>query len=102
MEYSPSVTNYYRSISMRIFHLSNVRRRIPRMNNEHVNLYSEETNVETNAGLVVHLYRIVPNMHSALFSTLYMGKDPQMLTSPLRLKKNGGWLSIAVLTAASS
>lgn len=47
---------------------------MPRMNNDHVNLYSEETNVENSAGLVVHLYRIVPHIHSALFSTLYMGK----------------------------
>ena len=36
----------------------------------HVNLYSEETNVV----LVPYLYRIVPHIHSALFSTLYMGK----------------------------
>ena len=44
------------------------------MYNEHVSLYSEETNAETNAGLVVHLYRIVPHIHSTQFSTLYMGK----------------------------
>ena len=74
MEHSPSVTNYYRLISMRKFHPSNARRRMPRMNNDHVNLCSEETNAENNAGLVVHLYRIVPNIHSALFSTLYIGK----------------------------
>ena len=72
MEHSPSVTNYYCLISMRKFHPSNARRRMPRMNNDHVSLYSEETNVETNAGLVVHLYRIVPHIHSALFSALYM------------------------------
>ena len=42
-----------------------------RMYNDHVSLYSEETNVETNAGLVVHLYRIVPHIHSTVFSTLY-------------------------------
>ena len=48
---------------------------MPRMNNDHVSLYSEETNVETNAGLVVHLYRIVPHIHSALFSALYMRKS---------------------------
>ena len=47
---------------------------MPRMYNEHVSLYSEETNAENSAGLVVHLYRIVPHIHSALFSTLYMGK----------------------------
>ena len=47
---------------------------MPRMYNEHVSLYSEETNAEKNAGLVVHLYRIVPHIHSELFSTLYMGK----------------------------
>ena len=74
MEHSPSVANYYRLISMRKIHPSNARRRMPRMNNDHVSLYSEETNVETNAGLVVHLCRIVPHIHSALFSTLYMGK----------------------------
>ena len=43
---------------------------MPRMNNDHVNLCSEETNAENNAGLVVHLYQKVPNMHSAVFSTL--------------------------------
>jgi hypothetical protein len=74
MEHSPSVTNYYLLISMRKFHSSNARRRIPRMNNDHVSLYSEETNAENSAGLVVHLFRIVPHIHSALFSTLYMGK----------------------------
>ena len=74
MEHSPSVTNYYCLISMRIFPPSNARRRMPRMNNDHVSHYSEETNVETNAGIVVYLYRIVPHIHSALFSTLYMGK----------------------------
>jgi len=47
---------------------------MPRMNNDHVNLYSEETNVENSAGLVVHLFRIVPHIHSALFPALYMGK----------------------------
>ena len=47
---------------------------MPRMYNEHVSLYSEETNAEKSAGLVVHLFRIVPHIHSALFSTLYMGK----------------------------
>ena len=47
---------------------------MPRMYNEHVSLYSEETNAENSAGLVVHLFRIVPHIHSALFSTLYMGK----------------------------
>ena len=47
------------------------RRKMLRMYNDHVSLYSEETNVETNAGLVVHLYRIVPHIHSTVFSTLY-------------------------------
>ena len=56
------------------FHLSNAKRRIPRMYNDHVNLYSEETNAGNNVGLVVHLYRIVPHIHSALFPTLYMAK----------------------------
>ena len=44
------------------------------MYNEYVSLYSEETNAETNAGLVVHLYLIDPHIHSTQFSTLYMGK----------------------------
>jgi len=47
---------------------------MPRMYNEHVSLYSEETNAENSAGLVVHLYRIVTHIHSTRFSTLYMGK----------------------------
>ena len=47
---------------------------MPRMYNEYVSLYSEETNAETNVVLVPYLYRIVPHIHSALFSTLYMGK----------------------------
>jgi len=72
MEHSPSVTNYYRLISMRKFHPSNARRRMPRMNNDHVSHYSEETNVETNAEIVVHLYRIVPHMHSTVLSAVYM------------------------------
>ena len=74
MEHSPSVTNYYLLISMRKFHPSNARRRMPRMNNDHVSHYSEETNVETNAGIVAYLYRIVPHIHSAVFSALYMCK----------------------------
>jgi hypothetical protein len=74
MEHSPSVTNYYRLISMRKFHPSNARRRMPRMNNDHVSLYSEETNAENSARLVVHLFRIVPHIHSAVLSTLYMYK----------------------------
>ena len=74
MEHSPSVTNYYRLISMRKFHPSNARRRMPRMNNDHVNLYSEETNAENSARLVVHLFRIVPHIHSAVLSTLHMYK----------------------------
>jgi hypothetical protein len=57
---------------MRKFHPSNARRRMPRMNNDHVNLCSEETNAENNAGLVVHLYRIVPYMHSTVLSALYV------------------------------
>ena len=44
------------------------------MNNDHVSLYSEETNAEKSARLVVHLFRIVPHIHSTRFSTLYMGK----------------------------
>ena len=44
------------------------------MNNDHVSLYSEETNAENSAGLAVHLYRIVPHIHSAVLSTLYMYK----------------------------
>ena len=43
---------------------------MPRMNNDHVSLYSEETN----AGLMVHLYRIVPHILSTRFPTLYMAK----------------------------
>ena len=73
MEHSPSVTNYYRLISMRKFHLSNARRRMPRMYNDHVSLYSEETNAENSAGLVVHLYRIVPHIHSTRFSHSLFG-----------------------------
>lgn len=68
MEHSPSVTNYYHLISMRKFHSSNARRIIPRMSNDHVNLCSEENN----AGLVVHLCRIVPHLYSAVFPALYM------------------------------
>ena len=41
MEHNPLVTNHYRLISMRKFHPSNSRRRMPRMNNDHVSLYSE-------------------------------------------------------------
>ena len=59
---------------MRKFHPSNVRRRMPRKNNDQVSLYCEETNAETNAGLVMRIYRIVPQMHSAVLSTLYMCK----------------------------
>lgn len=44
------------------------------MDNDHINLCSEETNAENNAGLVVHLCRIVPHIHSAVFSALYMCK----------------------------
>ena len=44
-------------------------------NNDHVSLYSEETNAETNVVLVPYLYRIVPHIHSALFPALYMGKN---------------------------
>ena len=42
------------------------------MYNEHVSLYSEETNAENNAGIVAYLYRIVPHIHSAVFSALYV------------------------------
>ena len=72
MEHSPSVANHYRLIKMRIFPPSNARRRMPRMNNDHVNLCSEETNAENNAGLVVHFYQKVSNMYSAVLSALYM------------------------------
>ena len=44
---------------------------MPRMYNDHVNLYSEETNAENSAGLVMRIYRIVPHIHSAVLSTLY-------------------------------
>ena len=71
MEHSPSVTKHYRLISMRKFCLSNARRRMPRMCNDHVNLYSEETNAGNNVGLVMCIYRIVPHTHSTIFSTLY-------------------------------
>ena len=74
MEHSLSVTNYYRLASMRKYHPSNARRRMLRMNNDNVSHYSEETNAENSAGLAVHLYRIVPHIHSTRFSTLYMGK----------------------------
>ena len=47
---------------------------MPRMCNDHASLYSEETNAENSAGLVVHLYRIVPHILSTRFPTLYMGK----------------------------
>ena len=71
MEHNPLVTNHYRLISMRKFCLSNARRRMPRMCNDHASLYSEETNAENSAGLVMRIYRIVPHMHSAVYSTLY-------------------------------
>ena len=45
---------------------------MPRKNNDHVSLYSEETSTETNAGLVMRIYRIVPHIPSAVYSTLYM------------------------------
>ena len=47
---------------------------MPRIYNEHVSHYSEETNAENNAGIVAYLYRIVPHIHSAVFSALYMCK----------------------------
>ena len=50
MEHNPLVTNHYRLISMRKFCLSNARRRMPRMCNDHASLYSEETNAENYAG----------------------------------------------------
>ncbi len=74
MEHRSSLTNYYCLISMRKFCLSNARRRMPRMCNDHTSLYSEETNAETNVVLVPYLYRVVPHIHSTRFSTLYMGK----------------------------
>lgn len=45
-----------------------------RMNDDNVSHYSKETNAEKSAGLVVHLYRIVPHILSTRFPTLYMGK----------------------------
>lgn len=45
-----------------------------RMNDDNVSHYSKETNAENSAGLAVHLYRIVPHIPSAVFSSLYMGK----------------------------
>ena len=50
------------------------------MNNDHVSLYSEETNAENSARLVVHLFRIVPHIHSAVLSTLYMYKKSLVST----------------------
>ena len=50
MEHSPLVINYYHLIAMRKFDLSNARRRMPRMCNDHASLYSEETNAENYAG----------------------------------------------------
>ena len=47
---------------------------MPRKNDDYVSLYCEETNAENSAGLVVHLCRIVPHIHSAVFSALYMCK----------------------------
>ena len=44
------------------------------MNNDHVSLYSEETNAENSAGLVMRIYRIVPQIHSVVLSTLYRYK----------------------------
>jgi hypothetical protein len=44
------------------------------MNDDNVSHYSKETNAEKSAGLVVHLYRIVPHILSTRFPTLYMGK----------------------------
>jgi len=73
-----------------------------RMNDDNVSHYSKETNAEKSAGLVVHLYRIVPHIHSTVFPLCICIKNPQMLTRLLRLKKSSSWLSIAVLTAASS
>ena len=45
-----------------------------RKNNDYVSLYSEETNAETNAGLVAYLYWEIPHIHSAVLPTLYMCK----------------------------
>ena len=44
------------------------------MINDLVSHYSEETNAVNSARLVVHLFRIVPHIHSAVLSTLYMYK----------------------------
>lgn len=51
---------------------------MPRMNNDHVSHYSEEANVETDAGIVVYLYRIVPHIHSAFFPLFICVKNPQL------------------------
>ena len=51
---------------------------MPRKNNDHVSHYSEETNVETNAGLVMRIYRIVPHIHSAVFPLCICVKNQQL------------------------
>ena len=67
------MTKHYRLISMRKLSIECKEKNA--VNEQcHVNLYSEETNAENSMGLVMRIYRIVPHIHSALFSTLYMGK----------------------------
>ena len=63
---------------------------MPRMNNDHVSHYNEETNVETNAGLVMRIYRIIPHIHSAVFSTLYMYKK-----SAIDILLVSNWISVS-------
>ena len=65
---------------------------MPRKNNDQVSLYCEETNAETNAGLVMRIYRIVPQMHSAVLSTLYMCKKTAI---EILLRKHESCLPIA-------
>ena len=38
---------------------------MPRKNNDHVSLYSEETNAENSAGLVMRIYRSLLHLHEA-------------------------------------
>jgi hypothetical protein len=46
---------------------------------DYVRFYSEDINAGISAGLVMRIYRIVPHMHSVVFSTLYMyKKNPQL------------------------
>lgn len=47
---------------------------MPRKNNDQVSLYCEETN----AGLVMRIYRIVPQMHSAVLPLFICVKKQQL------------------------